>query len=66
MSANLSGGKDTDTWTVSQHNLRKKGLSEVNIRLGENLICNPRQPNKEHKNELALLPAHLDQTRMKV
>ena len=36
ISANISGGKNTDIWTVLQHNPKKtKSLSEVKVRLGK-------------------------------
>ena len=35
MSANVSGGKDTDMLTVSQHNPKKKSLGEAKVRLGK-------------------------------
>ena len=63
MSANLSGGKDSGIETVSQHNPKKQ---KVWVRWRsdlEKLICNPSLTNKEHKNEQALLPAHLEWTR---
>ena len=60
MSANLSGGKDTDMWTVSQHNPKKQKVCMRQRSDMEKLICNPSQTNKEHKNEWALIPAHLE------
>ena len=66
ISANVSPGKDTDKWIVSQHNPKKQKVW-VRWRLDlEKLICNPRQINKKHKNEQALLSAHLEQTRTKM
>ena len=66
MSANLSGGKDTDMCTVSQHNPKKQKVSVKWRSDLEKLICNPSLTNKEHKNKQALLPAHLEQTTMKM
>ena len=66
MSANLSGGKDTDMQTVSQHNPKKVKDWERQRSNLEKLMCRPRQTNKEHKNKYALLPAHLEQTRTKM
>ena len=66
MSAKLLGGKDTDMHTVSQHNPKKQKFwvrwrSDL-----EKLICYPKWTNKEHKNEWACLPTHLEETRTKM
>ena len=63
MSANLSGGKDTNMQTVSQHNPKKVKVWERQRSDLEKLTCQPRQTNKEHKYECALLPTHLEQMR---
>ena len=63
MSANLSGGKDTDMQTVSQHNPKKVNDRERQRSDFEKLMCRPRWTNKEHKNKRPLLPAHLEQTK---
>ena len=66
MSANLSGDKDTDMWTVSQHNPKKQKVWVRQKSDLEKLICKPRWTNKEHKNKCALLPGHLEQTLTKM
>ena len=66
MSANLSEGKNTDMQILSKQNAKKRKVSVRWRSDFENLICNPRQTNKEHKNEWALLPANLEWTRIKM
>ena len=56
----MSGGKDTDVWTVSQHNPKKWKVWVRQRSDLETFICNPSLTNKEHKNEWALLPACLE------
>ena len=57
MSANLSGGKDTEIWTVSQLNPKKQKVWDRPRSDLKKLICNPRWTNKEQKiSEPSYLP----------
>ena len=66
MSANLSGGKYTDMWTVCQHNPKKQKVCMRQRSVLEKLLCNPNQTSKEHKKRWALLPTQLKQARAKM
>ena len=55
MSANLSVGKDTKMWTVSQHNPKKVKVWERQRWDLEKLICKPRWTNKEHEKQVCPL-----------
>ena len=66
MSASLSGGKDTDILTVSQHKGKKQKVWVRQMSDSEKLIGNQRCTSRECKNKPALPPACSDWTRTKI